>query len=218
MAQKSKAEKAKAARVRARKAKVRKAKEDKKAGEAKAKRLRAEAAKTPKVKSNRKELGINKFEVFMLIITLRNQLKYAFGKDENSVAFRTILIALGGFIEKVGQKADPKWRAAFAEQANALQQLGYLLDNGGIAMKKIELGITGKELFAMLPGLIGEIWPHYNDDQKITVDEGVLIAAAVFDALADPTDDEYAKAFFAAQAGALRAIAPLFEEEEADEE
>jgi len=50
------------------------------------------------------------------------------------------------------------------------------------------------------------------------VDEGIHIAASVFEALADPTDDEYVKAFFEAQGAALRSLAPLFEPEEKDEE
>jgi hypothetical protein len=165
-------------------------------------------------KSKKKSLGINKFEMALLLLTLRQQIKYAVDEKSNTIALRPLLQSLATFIEKAGKKAHKPWRPAFDEQGNALRQLSYVLDHGGIRMKKIELGITPKELMAMIPELIGEIWPHYNDDQKISVDEGVLIAAAIFEALADPTDDEYIKAFFEAQGAALRSLAPLFEEED----
>ena len=168
-------------------------------------------------KKSKKSLGISKFEMVFLMWTLKKQIGYAVEKDGKTIALRPLLLSIAAFIEKAGKKADKPWRPVFEEQGNALRQLSYALDHGGIKMKKIELGITPKEIMAMLPGLIGEIWPHYNDDQKITVDEGVLIGAALFEALADPTDDEYVKAFFAAKGAALRALAPLFEEEEETE-
>ena len=84
-------------------------------------------------------------------------------------------------------------------------------------MRKIELGITPKELMAALPSMIAEIWPHYNDDQKISADEGIIIGAIVLEGLAEPCDDEYIKQFFVSQAAALRGLAPLFEPEEEPE-
>jgi len=165
-------------------------------------------------KNKKKSLGITKFEMVFLLWTLRSQIRYAVDKETNTIAFRPLMRSLATFIEKVGKKADKPWRIAFEEQGNALRQLSYALDHGGIVMKKIELGITPKELMSMLPSLIGEIWPHYQDDKKISVDEGVLIGAAVFEALSDVTDDEYVKGFFGSQGAALRALAPLFEEED----
>jgi hypothetical protein len=165
-------------------------------------------------RKKRKSLGINKIEMVFLVWTLRQQIKYAVDEETNTIALRPLLRALATFIEKAGKKADKPWRIAFEEQANALRQLSYALDHGGIRMKKIELGITPKELMALLPELLAEVWPHYNDDKKISVDEGVLIGAAIFEALADPCDDEYVKAFFEAQGAALRSLAPLFEEED----
>ena len=164
-----------------------------------------------KRKPQKKSLGINHFEMLVLLVTLYNQLKHSVNPGKKNIALKPLLLAMATFIEKAGHKADKEWQTAFSAQADAFRQLSNALNPGGIVMKKIELGITPKELIAMIPGLIADIWPLYMDDQKITADEGVLIAAALFDALADPTDDEFIKAFFTAQGAALRALAPLFE-------
>ena len=164
------------------------------------------------------DLGINKFEAFVLFLTLRKKLDRLFDTDDDEVAFEDLFKALSEFITKVGQKADKPWRGFFSAQAQALMQLSTgMKHHGGMTMAKIDLGLTTKELLSLIPELIGEIWPHYNDDQKISADEGILIAAAMFRALSDPTDDPFVKEFFASQADAFEALAPLFASEEDEE-
>jgi hypothetical protein len=176
----------------------------------------------PKKKARREaldktSLGITQFELFMMIPAARKRIYRLINKTEKSIMVSSTVRVAAEIIEKLGKKANKVWRPVFATQANALNQLAYALDKGGVKMRKIELGITPKELMAELPMMIASIWPHYNDDQKITADEGLIIAAIVLEGLANPCDDPYIKEFFDSQAAALRGLAPLFEPEEEPE-
>lgn len=84
-------------------------------------------------------------------------------------------------------------------------------------MAKFELGITVPEIAAMLPSILSEAWGHYSDDKKISVDEGVLMVGSILDEMAKAADDDSVKAFFSAQAEALKALAPFLEEAPAEE-
>ena len=81
-------------------------------------------------------------------------------------------------------------------------------------MAKFELGISMGEITGMLPELLAEAWASYNDDKKISVDEGILFVSVVLDQMAKAADDSAVKDFFVAQSAALAALAPFFVEDE----
>jgi hypothetical protein len=163
------------------------------------------------VPKNKNSVGLSKIDLLLLLWSLRQKLNKAGVKNQDKVALDKLFKAFSEFINKVGRKANEPWQEFFSAQALAMMSLSTVMTHhGGVEMAKIDLGITTKELLALIPGLIGDVWPLYNDDQKISADEGIMIAAVLFRALAEPTDDQYAKAFFLAQAEAFESLAPLF--------
>jgi len=163
----------------------------------------------------KKSLGISKLEIILLIPAIRKYIYRCLDKKTGTLHIGAALQATGDLVRKIGKKANKEYRNIFSSQAEALITLGVALNTltakGESKMAKIELGITPRELLSELPGLVAEIFAHYNDDQKISVDEGILIVASLFEALESASDPVEIKAFFGAQAAALRALAPLFD-------
>ncbi len=168
--------------------------------------------KARKLRLQQSSLGISRFELILMIPGVHKKI-YRLTKDAETIRIGAILRVAAEIVETLGRKANKCWNTVFTTQANALNQLAYALDKGGAEMKKIDLGITPKELMAALPLMVAQIWPHYNDDQKISADEGLIIGAIVLRALANPCDEDAIQDFFNSQAAALEGLAPLFEPE-----
>jgi hypothetical protein len=164
---------------------------------------------------SKKGLGISKFEILLMLPGLRKQLKRAIDK-KGTVDMEEAMTSMAWFVNKLSRAARKQYRKRFEAMARSFTATGSLIKQRGEGMK-FELGITVGEITAMLPELLAAAWAHYSDDKKISLDEGVDLVATVMDSMADAADDENVSEFFFAQASALRALAPFFEEEEEPE-
>lgn len=161
------------------------------------------------------ELGISKLELAIILPGLRKRLK-------RSLPYGTLnpvegLKTIGWLFKKLGKASKKQYEPFFRKQSDVFYCTADLLIKEDI-MAKFELGISVGEITSMLPGILSEAWTHYNDDKKISVDEGVLLAATILGEMAKAADDDAVKNFFEAQAAALAALAPFFEEEEVVED
>lgn len=161
---------------------------------------------------SKKGIGISKFEVLLMLPGVRKQLKKSVDKSgtlDVGDGMRTI----GYVSRRLGKAARKPYKDLLESQAKAFDALGNVIDIGGQDMK-FELGITVGEITAMLPELLAAAWMHYSDDKKLTLDEGIDLVGTIMDSMAEAADEENVADFFFAQAAALRALAPFFEEEE----
>lgn len=163
----------------------------------------------------KKGLGISKIEILLMLPGLRKQLKRAIDKD-GTLDVRDAMTSIAWFTKKLSRAARKQYREQFEAISRGFIATGCLIEKGENVMK-FELGITVGEITAMLPKILSEAWEHYSDDKKISVDEAIFLVASVMEEMADAADDPDVSEFFNAQAAALRALAPFFEEEEADE-
>ena len=160
-------------------------------------------------------LGITKLEILLMLPGLRQQLKRAIDK-EGTLDVQRAMEAIAWFNRKLSRAAKKQYRQSFDALSRSFLATGYLIEQqGGKDMAKFELGITVGEITAMLPGILSKAWEFYSDDKKISTDEGVLLVAAIMKEMAKAADDAAVTEFFNAQAGALEALAPFFEAEEA---
>ena len=157
------------------------------------------------------DLGISKIELALILPGLRKRLKRSLPCGTlNPIEGLNTAAWLCGKLAKASKK---EYKPLFFGWEEALYSTADLLIKEDI-MAKFELGITVGEITAMLPELLSEAWTAYNDDKKISVDEGIFLVATILRKMSDAADDPAVANFFDAQGNALAALAPFFEEEE----
>jgi len=157
------------------------------------------------------DLGISKIEMAIILPGLRKRLKRSlpYGNLDPIEGLRTV----AWLCKKISKASNKEYQPLFMAWEHAMNKTADLLVKEDI-MAKFELGITMGEITGMLPELLAEAWASYNDDKKISVDEGILFVSVVLDQMAKAADDTAVKDFFVAQSAALAALAPFFVEEE----
>jgi len=159
-------------------------------------------------------LGINKLEIALMLPGLNRRFKKAVD-DSGNLDVGNTLRAIGYVFHRLQRAAKKPYKNMLGEQAKAFDTLAELVDIGGQKMgKKFELGITIGEFTAMLPGILSEAWEAYNDDKKISVDEGIELVSFILEKMSEAADDPDVVAFFAAESDALASLAPFFVEDE----
>jgi len=163
----------------------------------------------------KKNLGVTKIEMFLIGIAARKHLKKALKGGTLDVAKG---IRVGSWLAKrLSRASRAEYKDVFTKHSNALEAVAQLIDSKEEKMAKFELGITVGEITGMLPTILSEAWAAYNDDKKISVDEGVDLVATILNQMGEAADDADVAEFFFAQAAALSALSPLLEEEPAPE-
>jgi hypothetical protein len=157
-------------------------------------------------------LGISKLEILLMLPKLKKRLKKTIDK-EGTLSVQQALISFGWFFNRISRAAKKKYREPFGAIAQGFIATGNLIQQQGGEEMNFELGITVPEIMGMLPAVLAEAWDAYSDDKKITVDEGLDLAAVILEQMAASADDDGVVAFFEAQAQALRAVGDLLEEE-----
>jgi hypothetical protein len=160
-------------------------------------------------------IGINKVEWLLMLPGMRKHLRRSI--DDGILDLEQAVLGAAWLSKKMMRAANKEHKPIFGSLTGALTSTAKLIAKEE-EMAKFELGITVGEITAMLPEVLAAAWASYSDDKKISVDEGIDLVAVVLDNMADAADDIAVSDFFDAQAQALRALAPFFEEEEAPEE
>lgn len=168
-------------------------------------------------------IGESMLKLKQVVFIAEYAVKFALLKRKKSLTFSDILRFLSRFLERLskvlpkGREKYQRYLAIQAELCNILSempQISGVKKNGGIAMGKLDLGITSGELVGMVPGIISEIWGHWSDDKSISTDEAMLIVAKLFEKLGEVADPAPVQEFMAGQAQAFAALSEAFAEEE----
>lgn len=161
-------------------------------------------------------VGVSKLDVALIILGLRKQIIKRI--KDGAITVGEACEVLSYMFERLGKKSNHQiFRTFCFAQSKSFLDIVPIMNNwlrnteGGIDMAKIQLGITLGEIMGMIPDLISEAWGAYNDDKKITADEGVVLAAVIMEQMGAAADHPEVKAFFDSQGAALRDLAPLLE-------